>query len=70
MKLFAERLRKLRSNSNMSQGELSSRLNLSTKTIVKWESALSYPNCVNLYNLCKLLRCSSDYLLGVTNKNK
>lgn len=70
MELFAKRLKELRSNFNMSQGELSNRLNLSTKTIINWESALSYPNCVNLYNLCKLLRCSCDYLLGVTKENK
>ncbi|HIU06053.1 MAG TPA: helix-turn-helix transcriptional regulator [Candidatus Onthoplasma faecigallinarum] len=70
MRVFAKRLKELRSNSNMTQDELSNKLNLSIKTIMKWENAKAYPNCINLYNLCKLLHCSCDYLLGVSNENE
>lgn len=67
---FTERLRKIRQNGTVnydfcsSQGALAEKLNIDYKNINKWENSKAVPTLDNLINICNLLSCNIEYLLG------
>ena len=65
MNKFAERLKELREENNLTQYELSKKINISTACINRWEKNLRVPNIDSIIILCKFFDCSSDYLIGL-----
>lgn len=71
-KIFSDRIRNLRkekwtTENNVhckSQEALADALFLDRKTIISWENGANIPTLDNLVNLCNLLNCNIDYLLG------
>ena len=67
---FGTRLKKIRLERNMTEYELAKLLNVSDRTISKWEHGISSPDIISLRNIVTKLNVSTDYLLGLTNKPK
>ena len=67
---FGSRLKKIRLERNMTEYELAKLLNVSDRTISKWEHGISSPDIISLRNIVTKLNVSTDYLLGLTNKPK
>lgn len=65
MKIFAERLKDLRQEENLSTTKLGARIGVSANTISRWERELRIPNIENLVELAKFFRVSTDYLCGL-----
>lgn len=66
-------IKKLREEKNMTQAELAAMLNISDKTVSKWETGKGYPDITLLEPLAKALGASVVELLSgndITNKNK
>lgn len=61
---FAERLKELREEMNISQNQLSKELKMSQAAISKWESGDRLPSVDLLWLLADYFKCSTDYLLG------
>lgn len=65
MKVFAERLKELRSDAGLSLAELSKAIKVSTNTISRWEREERLPNIEGLISLAKYFKVSTDYLCGL-----
>lgn len=59
---FAENLKLVRKNRNITQEELADRLQVSRQAISKWESGFGYPETEKLLQLAAVLQVSLDYL--------
>lgn len=57
------RIKRLRTENRMTQQELADRINVSSKTISKWESGRGLPEISLLVPLCRTLGITVDYLL-------
>lgn len=64
---FGERLKATRKIKNMTQLELSKRLELSKATISAYEQVASYPSIETLVKICNILDVSADFLLGLSD---
>lgn len=64
---LGERIYKLRSEKNLSQGDLADALNVSRQSISKWETNSSVPELDKLLKLSEIFTISLDEL--VTGKN-
>ena len=64
MEEFGERLKKLRIENQMSQDELAEKLGVSAQAVSKWERGKSTPDLAVIVPMAKLLRISTDRLLG------
>lgn len=62
------RLSACRQNRNMTQEELSGRIGITPQALSKWERGLSFPDISMLAELSRLLGVSTDYLLGVEER--
>lgn len=65
MNKFADRLKELRLEKNLSQNELAKHVNVSVACINRWENGLRVPNIDSVAVLCKFFECSADYLIGL-----
>lgn len=65
MNKFAERLKELRTENDLSQNELSKRIHVSVACINRWENNLRIPNIESIILLCNFFHCSADYLIGL-----
>lgn len=65
MKKFAERLKELRLEKNLSQSDLAREIKISAACINRWESSLRTPNIDSIVLLCKYFNVSADYLIGL-----
>ncbi|MDE6293133.1 MAG: helix-turn-helix transcriptional regulator [Clostridiales bacterium] len=65
MNKFAERLKELRMEKNLSQNELSKLIGISVACINRWENNLRIPNIDSIITLCKFFGCTADYLIGL-----
>lgn len=61
--LFSEKLKLLRKENNLTQEELSSKLNVSRQAITKWESGEGIPDIENLKQISILFNVSIDELV-------
>lgn len=52
----------------LTQAELASAIGVSTNTVSNWETGGFEPTSESLKKLTKLFKCSSDYLLGLTEE--
>lgn len=64
----SERIKELREKNNLTQAELGRRLNVTRSSVNAWEMAISIPSTEKIAELSILLHTSSDYLLGIENK--
>jgi transcriptional regulator with XRE-family HTH domain len=64
---FAERLKELRKERNMSQMDLALATHISQSAIGKWELGKTEPTASALIILADFLGETTDYLLGLTD---
>ncbi len=67
---FGNRLRTLRLKANMTQGELAKKLSLTKSVISAYETDLRLPSYDVLIHIAKIYNVSTDFLLGVENKQE
>ncbi len=67
MKKFAERLKELRSEKELSQAQLAKATGLSHTAIVYWETEQRVPNANAIIILAGFFGVTTDYLLGVAD---
>lgn len=65
MNQFAERLKELRLENNLTLKELASLIGVSDIAISRWENRLRVPNIDVLISLAKYFKVTTDYLLGL-----
>ena len=62
---FSERIAEAIKSSGLSQKEIAEKLNITESNITNWKNGENLPSVEVLFNLCKLLNESADYLLGL-----
>ncbi|MBQ9118267.1 MAG: helix-turn-helix transcriptional regulator [Clostridia bacterium] len=67
MNKFAERLRELRIEKNLSQRGLAKETGVSQAAIARWESNLQVPNIDVAIMFAQYFQVTTDYLLGLEN---
>lgn len=67
--MISERIKELRTRSNMSQVKLAKALNVSRSTVNAWEMDLSMPTIKYVIEMAKLFNVTSDYILELDNSN-
>lgn len=67
MKIFAERLKELRKEENMTLKQVSDAIGVSINTVSRWEREERLPNIENIVALAKLFKISADYLCGLVD---
>lgn len=65
---FGERLRKLRTDNKMTQGQVASRVGVAISAISSYESGVRLPSYNVLIKLSRLFHVTTDYLLGIKSK--
>ena len=65
MNKFAERLKELRTDKNLSQKMLARETGYSQAAIARWEANLQIPNIEVAVKFANYFNVSSDYLLGL-----
>ena len=65
MKIFAERLRELRTDRGMSMKHLAKALNTTDATISNWENDINEPKITYLKVVAIYFGVTTDYLLGL-----
>lgn len=61
---FAEKIKQLRKEQNLSQADLAAALHISTKSVSNYETGTSYPRRRETYQkLADILHCDVNYLL-------
>ena len=65
MKIFAERLRELRTEHNMSMKQLASAIDVTDAAISNWENNINEPKISYLKVIAVYFGVSTDYLLGL-----
>lgn len=61
---FAENLKSIRKEKNISQEDLAEMLNVSRQAVSKWEQGVGFPEMEKMLTLSKELNVSLDYLTG------
>lgn len=67
MKIFAERLKELRKEKNLSQQQMAEILFIKQQSYARYEKNTSEPSYEMLVTIAKYFKVSIDYLLGVTD---
>lgn len=62
--LFTKKLIELRKQNHYTQQEVADKLNISNKTVSRWETGESYPDIETLLDLASLYHVTVDYLLN------
>lgn len=62
--IFSERVKKLRKQNNITQGELAEKMNVTPTGVSYWESGKAIPNYETLQRLANYFNVSIDYLTG------
>lgn len=68
MKVFAERLRELRTEKKLSMKALAKEIGASDVAINNWENMINEPKITYLFRLAKFFNVSSDYLIGLDDE--
>lgn len=61
---FAERLKKLRKDTGLTQVDVASKLGISQQAYASWERGVKKPTQDNLVKIAQVLNVSVDYLVG------
>lgn len=64
---LSAKLRDLRTKSNFSQTQIAKKLNVTPGIISAYECGTKSPSLESLVALAQLYKCSTDYLLGLTD---
>ena len=64
---FSERLRELRTEKGISQGEFARLLDVKQGTVSGWEIGRREPSLEMVRKIAIVLKCDSNYLLGITD---
>lgn len=67
MDIFAERLKQLREDNNLTLVELAKAIGVSHVAILRWENKQRIPSIESLKALAIYFNVSADYLLGLEN---
>ena len=65
--MIGDRIKELRTELKITQGELSNKLSMSRQAISHWETGINEPGIGDLIKLVSVFNVSSDYLLGITD---
>lgn len=65
METIGNNIRKSREKLGMSQKNLAELLNVTSPSLSNWERGKRLPDIENLIQLCKILKVSSDWILGI-----
>ena len=65
--MFAERLKSLRKEQNLTQEKIAEKLNISRGSYAQWETERTQPSSKSLETLANFFNVSTDYLLGNSN---
>ena len=68
MKIFATRLKELRTEKKISLDKLGNLIGVSDTAILKWEQNKCEPTAVNIVQLAIYFNVSTDYLLGLEDE--
>jgi transcriptional regulator with XRE-family HTH domain len=60
---IGRRLRQAREQADLSQKAAAAKLGIKAATLAGWESGTHAPRTATLHTMCRLYRCSADYLL-------
>ncbi len=67
MNKFAERLKELRIENNLTQDKLAEKTQIAQASISKYELGLQSPTLEAIITLCKFFNVTSDYLIGMVD---
>ncbi len=62
---FAERLKELRKESNLTQSQLAKQFNVSHTTIYHWENGKQQPSLETFVDMMIFFKVNAEYLLGI-----
>lgn len=65
---FNEKLKSIRKERGMTQKNVYELLQISPNGYASWEQGRTEPDIKSIRNLCKILRVSADYLLGLEDE--
>lgn len=65
MKIFAERLKDLKTEQGLSVWQLGEAIGVSHAAISRWENEMRIPNIEALVKIAKYFKVSADYLVGL-----
>lgn len=65
---FAWNLKTLRSEAELTQGELADRIGVSQKTLSSWETGRTDPTIADVIKLCKVFDCPIEKLTGTKTR--
>ena len=65
---LGQKIKKLRTEKNLTQKDLADRLYVTFQTVSKWENDENEPDVSTLRELAKVFECSLDYLLSEDEK--
>ena len=65
--MFAERLKSLRKEQNLTQQKIAEKLNISRGSYAQWEAQRTQPSSKSVETLANFFDVSTDYLLGNTD---
>lgn len=67
---FGENLRNLRLRDKLTQAQLAKKLEMTKSVISAYETGLRFPSYDVLIHIAKIFKVSTDYLLGVENRQE
>lgn len=67
--MFCKRLESLRKSYNITQKQLADKLGVAKQTVSNWENDNILPSVETLIRICKFFNVSTDYMLGLDDKN-
>jgi transcriptional regulator with XRE-family HTH domain len=62
--VIGERIEQLRSKLGMSQAVLAAQMNVTRGTVSNWERGITFPNWLDLQELCRIFSVSGDFMLS------
>lgn len=65
---FGQKLKKLRTENNLTQKDLADQLHVTFQTVSKWENDTNEPDLATLKDLTKILNCSLETLLSTEDE--
>ena len=65
--LFTQRFNEILKSSKVKQSEIAMYCGVTKQSISDFKRGKSVPSIETLYRICKILDCSSDYLLGLSD---
>ena len=69
MKIFAERLKEVRTHNGLTTVELAQRLAVGSNTVSRWESGTREPDLETIAKIAQILHTTVAYLMGETDSN-